>query len=146
MKDCCAFLSKVGPDGSQLLYSTFLGSNSGAGSLSAMVFEMDPNGNIWLSGSTTDSQLPMLNPLQSVHPASGNTGYVSEFDSTGTTLKFSTFFGGGSPGVNGIALDSIRKAHIAGTTVTGTYTTPGAFQGTVTSPPQFVQYTYPPPI
>ena len=142
MKDCCAFLSKVSPDGSQLLYSTFLGSSSGAGSLSAMGIGLDPGGNIWLSGSTTDFQLPMLNPLQSVPPASGHTGFVSEFDSTGTTLKFSTFFGGSSPGVDGIALDSMGKAHIAGTTVTGTYTTPSAFLGTVTAPPQFVQYTY----
>ncbi len=36
MKDCCAFLSKISPDGSQLVYSTFLGSNSGSGLLSAM--------------------------------------------------------------------------------------------------------------
>ena len=142
MKDCCAFLSKVSPDGSQLLYSTFLGSSSGSGSLSAAGIGLDPSGNIWLSGSTTDSRLPMLNPLQSVPPAPGNTGFVSEFDSTGTTLKFSTFFGGSSPGVNGIALDSTGRAHIAGTTVTGTYTTPSAFLGAVTSPPQFVQYTY----
>src|SRR6266702_4603356 len=90
MKDCCAFLSKVSPDGSQLLYSTFLGSSSGSGSLSAAGIGLDPSGNIWLSGSTTDSRLPMLNPLQSVPPAPGNTGFVSEFDSTGTTLKFST--------------------------------------------------------
>jgi hypothetical protein len=145
LKDCCAFLSKVSPDGSQLLYSTFLGSATGSGSMNAMGLGMDPNGNIWVSGSTTDSRYPMLKPLQSVFPSSSlpsNTGFVSEFDPSGTTLEFSSFFGGLSPGVNAIALDSTGKAHIAGTTVSGTYTTPGAFLGTVTPPPQFVQYTY----
>ncbi len=137
-KDCCAFLSKLSPDGSQLLYSTFLGSN-----VSTMGIGLDPNGNIWLSGSTTDSQFPILKPIQSLPGASGGyTGFVSEFDPAGTTLQFSTFFGGASPGVNGISLDSTGKAHIAGTTVTGVYTTPGAFLGTVTAAPQYVQYTY----
>jgi hypothetical protein len=145
MKDCCAFLSKVSPDGSQLLYSTFLGSATGSGNVSAMGLGLDPNGNIWVSGSTGDSRYPMLKPLQSVLPSTSlpsNTGFVSEFDPTGTTLEFSSFFGGTSPGVNAIALDSTGKAHIAGTTVSGTYTTPGAFLGTVTPPPQSVQYTY----
>jgi Abnormal spindle-like microcephaly-assoc'd, ASPM-SPD-2-Hydin/Beta-propeller repeat/Lactonase, 7-bladed beta-propeller len=145
MKDCCAFLSKVSPDGSQLLYSTFLGSATGSGNISAMGLGLDPNGNIWVSGSTTDSRYPMLKPLQSVFPSSSlppNTGFVSEFDPSGTMLEFSSFFGGLSPGVKAIALDSTGKAHIAGTTVSGTYTTPGAFLGTVTPPPQSVQYTY----
>jgi hypothetical protein len=145
MKDCCAFLSKVSPDGSQLLYSTFLGSATGSGNMNPMGLGMDPNGNIWISGSTTDSRYPMLKPLQSVLPSSSlpsNTGFVSEFDPSGTTLEFSSYYGGLSPGVNAIALDSAGKAHIAGTTVSGTYTTPGAFLGTITQPPQFVQYTY----
>jgi hypothetical protein len=145
LEDCCAFLSKVSPDGSQLLYSTFLGSATGSGNMNAIGVGLDPNGNIWVSGSTTDSRYPMLKPLQSVFPPTSlpsNTGFVSELDPSGTTLEFSSFFGGASPGVNAIALDSTGKAHIAGTTVSGTYTTPGSFLGTVTAPPQFVQYTY----
>jgi hypothetical protein len=143
MTDCCAFLSKVSPDGSQLLYSTFLGSSSGHGNLRSTGLALDSSGDIWLTGSTTDSQFPLLNPLQTLPAVSpGNTGFVSEFDPTGTTLKFSTFFGGSSPGVNGIAFDPTGKADIVGTTVSGIYTTPGVFIGSVTAPPQNVQYTY----
>jgi Abnormal spindle-like microcephaly-assoc'd, ASPM-SPD-2-Hydin/Beta-propeller repeat len=146
MHDCCAFLSELSPDGSQLLYSTFLGSNTGYGNIYSTGLSLDRNANIWVVGSTTDYAFPLLNPLQSIPAQSylfpANNGFVSQFDPTGTTLKFSTFFGGNSPGVNGIALDANGKAHIAGTTASGIYTTPGAFEGSLTVPPQNVQYLY----
>ena len=61
------------------------------------------------------------------------TSFLSEFDSTGTQLKFSTFMGDLSSSGLRIALDSDGKVHTAETTTAPIYTTAGAFIGAVTA-------------
>jgi hypothetical protein len=137
---CAAYLSKLSADGSQLLYSTFF-----SGALTSFGpwtniwgVALDNAGNIWIAGNTSDPQFPLVQPLQSVpgplwYPAA--TGFVSQFDSTGTKVEFSTYFGGLGGGVwpVGPVLDGQGKVHIAGTANYLLYASPGAYLGTVTA-------------
>ncbi len=143
---CCpSYLSRLSADGSQLLYSTFFyGDLSFSPNAWTAVFgvALDGGGNIWLAGNTSDVKLPLQRPLQSVpgpvwYPA--NTGFVSEFDASGTTLEFSTYFGGIGGGVwpTGPVLDAQGRVHIAGTANFQLYTSPGVYLGSVTPNPDY---------
>lgn len=108
------FLSELGSDGTQLLYSSYFPTSP----MNAVAIDLW--GNVWLAGEAVDSWFPLMDPLMSW----GQAGFVTEFDGTGTKLEFSTLFGGG---IQGIAMDPQGKAHIAGLTGWWVYTTPGSF-------------------
>ena len=139
-----SYLSQLSPDGSKLLHNTTLGSTSGYASYPASL-AIDGSGNLWVAGSTADASYPRLHPLQSIFPASvprTTTGFLSEFDPTGTTLKFSTFYGNSSAGITSIAIAPSGVVNIAGTTSDGIYTTPNSVIGSVTPTPPGYTYNY----
>jgi len=140
--DCCqSFLSEVSPDGSSLLYSTFFagGSSTPFTQTNSSFVSLDNNGNIWLAGSTSDPQFPLVHPIQSLFPNQdvfiNRTGFVSRFDPAGQSLTFSTYFGDLTAGeVDGLAVGQNGKAFIAGFTGPDLYTTPGAYLSSVPPP------------
>ena len=139
-----SYLSQLSPDGSQLLHNTTLGSGSGPASYPASL-AIDPHGNVWIAGSTADTSYPLLHPLQSFHPSSdygSRNGFLSEFDATGTILKFSTFYGSGSAGINAVAIAPAGIVNIAGTTSDAIYTTPNSPIGSITPAPPNYMYNY----
>jgi Abnormal spindle-like microcephaly-assoc'd, ASPM-SPD-2-Hydin/Beta-propeller repeat len=139
-----AFFTELSADGSSLLYSSFFTPDV-TGGLSSITsttgIALDSANNIWLVGGTTSSQFLLQNPLQSlganqnVFPTT--TGFISRFDSTGTNLAFSSYFGGTVQGgsIVGVAIDPNDRAHITGTTGDALFTTPGAFLSSATPPP-----------
>lgn len=144
---CCMYFSKLSADGTQLLYSSFFGGTQSFGYNNVNGIRLDGKGTIWLAGTTKDSSFPLVNAIVAQLPpatvSTSSTSFLSEFDTTGTKLKFSTFIGDtGTAGVQ-IALDPAGKVHAAGTTGGAFYTTPGVFLGSVPAPPQYVEYTYP---
>ena len=131
-----AFLTELNATGSGLAYATLFGS---AGS-SLYAFAMDPDGDLWLAGQTGSSQFPLVAPLQDVLPLASNidgptAATLSQFDPTGTTLKFSTFLGGIASGLaTGLAVDNNHRAHVAAAATYGLYTTTGVYMGAVPMP------------
>jgi hypothetical protein len=57
--ECDAFLAKLSPDGTSLLYATYLG---GSGADTATGVALDPNGNVYLSGWTLSTNFPVVTP------------------------------------------------------------------------------------
>lgn len=137
------FLTELNASGSELLYSTFL---LGAANPSGMA--LDASQDIWLVGKTGSQVFPLVDPIQSIPALNGysntQSGFISEFDPTGSSLLFSTYFAGqtGLYSMVGPAFDGSGKLHIAGTSDAYLYTTPGAYLVSVTPPPQYNQYTY----
>jgi len=81
------FVVKVDPQG-QLIYSTYLGgegADNGGGAITA-----DADGNVYVTGGTYTTDLPMVNPIQ--EPALG-TAFIAKLDATGSKLLFSTYYG-----------------------------------------------------
>lgn len=102
------FALVLNPTGSQLLFSTFLGSGN------TPSIAVDAQGNSYIAGNTTSYQFPTLNPIESTSLQASSTTFVTELDLSGK-LKFSTYFGstyGASS--NGIAVDSKGGIYIAG--------------------------------
>jgi uncharacterized repeat protein (TIGR01451 family) len=131
------FASKVNSKGSALLYSTYLGGSGGLGD-AAYGVAVDSNENAYISGITGSPNFPATSGAYDTTCGSDGLcngtfdGFVSELNTTGTGLVFSTFLGGsGYDYAAGIALDSAGAIYVSGnTTSTDFPTTAGAAQTT----------------
>lgn len=121
-----AFLLKVDPTGSALVYSTFLGgSRAEMGSGVAV----GSDGSAYVVGRTFSVDFPVANPLQPL-PGLLPDGFVAKFTPGGSAFAYSTYLGGSDfDNAHGIALDPSGGAYVAGDTSSPDFpTTTGAFQ------------------
>jgi uncharacterized repeat protein (TIGR01451 family) len=116
-----AFVTKLNPGGSALVYSTFLGGNiedSGNG------ISVDSAGHAYVAGSTQSATFPSTpGAFQSQDPDPiGTKGFISKFSVDGSALIYSTFLGGEySDSVSNIALDSLGNSYVTGATYSGNF-------------------------
>ncbi len=110
-----AFVTKFDATGRALVYSTYLGGNSGGNGIA-----VDARGSAYITGSTSSPDLPTINAFQKT-PAEG---FITKFDPAGTGLVYSTYF---SAGPTAIAVDSHQDAYITGSAGAG-LPTKNAFQ------------------
>jgi len=109
-----AFVVKVNPTGSALVYSTYLG---GSGEDRAFGIAADAAGNAYVSGLTSSADFPVVNPLQSAYGGGPNDAFVVKVNPTGSALVYSTYLGGsGDDQGLGIAVDAAGNAYVAGQT------------------------------
>jgi hypothetical protein len=118
-----AFVTVLKPDGTALVYSTFLG---GSATDEGHAIAVDSSGNAYVTGQTQSGDFPYLNGYSSVFKGRQN-AFVTKFDSTGalgTTGTYSTYLGGtGNDQGNGIAVDSSGEAYVTGFTNSGDFPT-----------------------
>ncbi|MBI1381151.1 MAG: hypothetical protein GC161_08690 [Planctomycetaceae bacterium] len=125
-----SFATKLLPDGSGLVWSTYIG-GLGAGSLAACT--VDAAGNLTAVGSQNQSGWPTTaDALFPTYASSGGFGalVLTKFDATGSNLLYSTFFGGDSTDYQPqAAIDGQGRVHVAFYTLsTDLPVTPGAYQ------------------
>jgi hypothetical protein len=142
-----AFVTKLNPTGSALIYSTYLG-----GSIldSGNAIALDAAGSAYVTGHTWSSNFPITaEAFQRTHgvgfvpPCEGcvdTDGFVAKLDPTGSALVYSTYLGGNHNDESlGIAVDGAGNAYVTGYTQSNNFpTTAGAFQpdfGGVDDPP-----------
>ena len=127
-----AFVAKVNPTGSAIVYSTYFG---GSGEDYGSKIAIDSLGNAYVTGYTNSTDLPSVNPAQSVQ-GGGICGlspcfdaFVAKLNSTGTALVYSTYLGGSADDYGqGIAVDSDGNALVTGSTASADFPTVGAFE------------------
>ena len=120
-----AFVAKLNPSGSAMLYATYLG---GSGDDFATSLSIDASGNAYVVGATQSSNFPTTSgALQRTYkgfaPSDDNgfynpgDGFVAKLNPTGSTLVYSTYLGGALNDLPlGVATDSNGNAVIVGTT------------------------------
>lgn len=107
------FFSKLNPNGTALLYSTYLG-GSGEDTFTDLV--MENTNHVFLVGSTSSSNFPTKNPLQNQKAGSVD-GFVSKLNLNDNTLVYSTYLGGSDDDlINGIDIDSSGNSYLIGST------------------------------
>lgn len=136
-----AFVVKLNPEGSGLLYSTFLGATDAAATepfpacgnachTQAFDIAVDEAGNAYLTGETDTKNFPVtpnaFKPGKSAADCTRTTNgnflgckeaFVCKLNPQGTALVYSTFLGGsGDDAGNGIAVDKSGNAYVVGTT------------------------------
>jgi hypothetical protein len=123
-----AFVTKFNPQGSALIYSTYLGgsSSNSSGEYGAGI-AVDRLGNAYITGPTGSKDFPVTSEAfqKTKKSKSGSVGFVAKLNPSGTALLYSTYLGGsvfeGGGGLLGdasyvIAIDSFGDAYIAGST------------------------------
>ncbi|MBI4491031.1 MAG: SBBP repeat-containing protein, partial [Deltaproteobacteria bacterium] len=107
-----AFVTKVSPNGSALLYSTYLG---GSGNDVGSGIAVDSAGNAYVTGSTDSTNFPTSLALQFDQGATD--AFVTKLSPNGSALLYSTYLGGAANDAgHGIAVDSTGNAYVTGYT------------------------------
>jgi hypothetical protein len=127
-----AFVSKLNPQGTALIYSTYLGGSDEDGALGLAV---DPAGDAYLTGFAGSSDFPVtLGAMQTTLKSPGGTNaFLTKLNPSGAGLTYSSFIGGSgtTPGDFGtaIALDRTGSPYLTGyTSSPDLLVTPSAFQ------------------
>jgi hypothetical protein len=121
-----AFITKLNPSGSELVYSTYLGGSGNDDE--AYGIAIDQFRNAYVAGYTNSGDFPTKNALQP-YPAGGYDAFVTKLNSYGSALIYSTYLGG-SDDENGleIAVDHLGNAYLTGSTCSNDFPVMNAAQ------------------
>jgi YVTN family beta-propeller protein len=127
-----AFVTKLNPTGTALVYSTYL---DGTGDDQGRGIAIDASGNAYIAGETDSTNFPTTaGAFQTARAGNTFDAFVTKLDPTGSALVYSTYLGGArADRAFGIALDALDNpnAYVAGRTSSSDFpTTAGAFQTT----------------
>jgi len=130
-----AFITKLNPTGSALLYSTYLGGSGDqyVGDWGTAI-AVDSSGDAYVTGLAVSDNFPVTaGAFQTVNKSSPNgnaNAFVAKINPSGTALLYSTYLGGSATDEgNGIAVDASGDAYVTGlATSTNFPVTAGAFQ------------------
>ena len=107
------FIAKLNPDGSRLIYSTYVG---GTNEDRAWLVSVDAQLNAYVVGRTASMNFPTANAVQNTYGGGAFDGFVVKVSADGK-LVYSTYFGGSGDDVAGAnAIDNAGNVTISGVT------------------------------
>jgi hypothetical protein len=123
-----AFVMKLNPQGTSILYSTYLGGNADEEGLAIAV---DSSGTAFVAGYTDSTNFPTVSPFRGTN-SGGRDGFVARLNAAGNTLMYSTYLGGsGLELVFGIALDVQGNFYVSGSTTSTSFPTANPYQSSL---------------
>jgi hypothetical protein len=128
------FISKLNWNGSDLLYSTFIGGTDYETGYEVVV---DFNCTAYVAGHVISNDFPTTNNAYDRGHNGYSDGFALKLDYNGSSLIFSSYLGGGN-GENCFSLDidDFGNVYVTGWTYSDDFpTTPGAFDRTINFPP-----------
>jgi hypothetical protein len=119
-----AFVTKMNPQGTALVYSTYLGGNNppGPGEDNGQGIVVDATGAAYVTGYTQSPNFPVTSGAFQTTFRGYYDAFVTKFTPAGNALAYSTFIGGtvnppyGDDEAFDIAVDGAGQAHITGKT------------------------------
>jgi hypothetical protein len=126
-----AFVAKLNPTGSRLIYSTYLGGRSDD---SGNGIAVDAAGNAYVTGNTSSTNFPTANPVQAAFGGGPSDAFVAKLNAAGSALIYSTYLGGSvaenPPPYNdsAIAVDTAGNAYVMGGTASRNFPTANTMQ------------------
>jgi hypothetical protein len=121
-----AFIAKMDPSGSHLLWTTYLG---GSGPDAAYTIAVDGAGNAYVAGTTSSADFPVTpGAFERLNQQGLQMAFVAKLDASGA-VGYATYLHGAN--ALGIAVDTTGNAYVTGCATTSAFVvTPGAFQTT----------------
>jgi len=106
-----SFLMEINPSGTSAPYATYLGGSTAGGAVTPRDIVIDSADNIYVSGTTSQTDFPIVNGAFTTLASINNGGYAGKLSPDGKTLLYSTF-------VQGIEIAASSGGQLA---FTGTY-------------------------
>src|SRR5262245_44110924 len=120
-----AYVLKINPAGNAIVFGSWIGGN---GSEAATAVSVDVGGNVYLAGSTSSSNFPLQNPLQTSRQGPQD-AFAVKINSSGSALLYSTYIGGaGADSAGAQAVDGNGNLYLTGATDSGDFPVVNAFQ------------------
>ncbi|MDK9701354.1 MAG: T9SS type A sorting domain-containing protein, partial [bacterium] len=122
------FVTRLNSTGSELIFSTYLGSRQAFQNARAVVG--DVNGGAFVTGETSGLYFPVTTNAYARTNNGFEDGFITHLHSSGSGLLYSSYFGGNSEDYpKALALDSLGRLCIAGQTSSTIFpTTPNCLQ------------------
>ena len=120
-----AFVAKLNPDGDALLFSTFLGGDSGG--QDGFGIAIDSQGTSYVTGFTYAPDFPVTPDAVQLTYGGNYDAFVAKLNRRGSALVYSTYLGGGSWDAGyGVAVNQSGDVFVAGDTISADFPTSGA--------------------
>src|SRR6185369_17044037 len=123
-----AFVTKLDPSGTRVLYSTFLG---GHGQDSATGIAVDQSGNAYITGFTDSTNFPAKNAFQPNNRGSAD-AFIAKLDPEGRLVSSTLLGGTDSDYGSCIAVDSSGNFYVGGISTSSDLTTVNPIQSSLT--------------
>jgi uncharacterized protein (TIGR03437 family) len=108
------FVVKWSPDGSQMLYSTFIGGSFEDG-ISGIV--IDAQGEAIIAGGTASSDFPVTEIISKASPTGAQSGFVAKLSADGSKVIYSSIIGASlGANIDSVAIDASGAPYITGAT------------------------------
>ena len=119
-----AYVTKLNPTGSALVFSTLLGGDPYDGADGGKAIAVDASGSTVVAGETSSVNFPTTpGAFDTSHDANISLAFVTKLSATGSAVAYSTLLGVGSSGPvprgtygRGVALDPGGRAYVTGLT------------------------------
>ncbi len=109
-----AFVTELAANGSNLVYSTYLG---GSGYDQGTGIAVDSGGDAYVTGNAGSSNFPVTSGAYQTAYDGSQDAFVTKLSASGSSLLYSTYLGGsGYEQAGGIAVDASGDAYITGAT------------------------------
>lgn len=129
-----AYVTKLNPTGTALVYSTYIGGGGGDNGLN---IALDSSKNAYITGSTTSANFPTTSGAPQTALGGNKDAFVTELKPDGSGLVFSTYLGGSLEEdhfLAGIAIDGSNNVYVTGDTLSKDFPVSGnAFKKTYSS-------------
>jgi Beta-propeller repeat/Bacterial Ig-like domain (group 1) len=130
--DTDAFVTKLGPNGSALVYSTYVG---GADADAGQAVAVDTAGNAYVTGYTFSIDFPKTLGAYDENSNGNSDAFVTKLNASGTAQIYSTYLGGMGPDEGrGVAVGGNGSAYVTGATASSNFPA----ETTADSPDAFV--------
>jgi hypothetical protein len=120
-----AFIAKIDPTGSKLIWATYLG--GGSPGTAGQSIAVDASGAVYVTGVTYDSNFP-ITPGAALSKAPSFAAFASKLSPDGSRLIYSTYL---PVGGSALAIDGAGNTYIAGGANSTLTATPGVIQSSV---------------